>query len=52
LHRGCHDEAPKIDFTLGWLMDNLHKRSFGIIMLVLALVAAAPGVSIMGWPLL
>ena len=41
-----HDEAPTDHFTLGWLMGSLQKRSFGIIMLLLALVAIAPGVSI------
>jgi hypothetical protein len=47
-----HDETPKLDFTLGWLLDNLHKRSFGIILLLLALVAVAPGVSIVAGLLL
>ena len=41
-----HDEAPADHFTLGWLMGRLHERSFGIIMLLLAVVAMAPGVSI------
>ena len=41
-----HDEVPRGHFTLGWLMDSLQKRSFGIIMLLLALVAIAPGISI------
>jgi hypothetical protein len=41
-----HDEAPTDHFTLGWLMGSLRRRSFGIIMLLLALVAIAPGVSI------
>jgi Exopolysaccharide synthesis, ExoD len=41
-----HDEVPPDHFTLGWLMDSLQKRSFGIIMLLLALVAIAPGISI------
>jgi hypothetical protein len=41
-----HDEAPKDHFTLGWLMSRMHKRSFGLIMLLLAVVAIAPGVSI------
>jgi hypothetical protein len=41
-----HDEVPPDHFTLGWLMDRLQKRSFGIIMLLLALVAIAPGISI------
>jgi len=36
-----HDEVPTDHFTLGWLMHSLHKRSFGIIMLLLALVAMA-----------
>jgi hypothetical protein len=41
-----HDEMPADRFTLGWLMHSLHKSSFGIIMLLLALVAIAPGLSI------
>jgi hypothetical protein len=41
-----HDEAPTDHFTLGWLMSRLHRRSFGLIMLLLAVVAIAPGVSI------
>ena len=41
-----HDEIPADHFTLGWLMHSLDKRSFGIIMLLLALVAIAPGLSI------
>jgi hypothetical protein len=40
-----HDEAPKDRFTLGWLMGTLHRRSFGIVMLLCAMVAVAPGVS-------
>ena len=47
-----HDEAPTDHFTLGWLMGSLRKRSFGIIMLLLALVAMAPGVSIVAGVLL
>ena len=41
-----HAEAPRDYVSLGWLMGRLHKRSFGMIMLLLALVAAVPGVSI------
>ncbi len=37
-----HDVAPKGRFTLGWAMDRLHKQSFGLILLLLAIVAAAP----------
>ena len=47
-----HDEAPADHFTLGWLMGSLRKRSFGIIMLLLAVVAIAPGVSIVAGLLL
>lgn len=52
LLRQLHDEIPVDRFTLGWLMHSLHKRSFGLIMLLLALVAIAPGLSIMAGLLL
>ena len=41
-----HDEAPADHFTLGWLLGRLHNRSFGLLMLLLAVVAITPGVSI------
>lgn len=47
-----HDAAPADHFTLGWLMGSLRSRSFGIVMLLLALVAIAPGVSIVAGLLL
>jgi hypothetical protein len=47
-----HDEVPTEHFTLGLLMHSLHKRSFGIIMLLIALVAIAPGLSIVAGLLL
>jgi hypothetical protein len=47
-----HDEAPPGHFTLGWLMGHLRKRSFGMIMLLLALVAMVPGISIIAGLLL
>jgi len=47
-----HDEAPIDHFALGWLISRLHKRSFGLIMLLLAVVAIAPGVSIVAGLLL
>jgi hypothetical protein len=47
-----HDEAPTDHFSLGWLMSRMHKRSFGLIMLLLAVVAIAPGVSIVAGLLL
>jgi hypothetical protein len=47
-----HDEAPPGHFTLGWLTGSLPKQSFGLIMLVLSIVAAAPGISLVGGLLL
>jgi hypothetical protein len=47
-----HDQAPAGHFTLGWLMGTLHKRSFGAIMLLCAVVAIAPGVSIVAGALI
>jgi len=47
-----HDEMPPDRFTLGWLMHSLHKRSFGIITLLLALIAIVPGLSIVAGLLL
>ena len=47
-----HDVAPADHFTLDWLMSNLHKQSFGLIMLVLAIVALVPGISLAGGLLL
>jgi hypothetical protein len=40
------DEAPENYFTLDWLVGNLHSRSFGIIILFLALLTMIPIVSI------
>src|ERR1700749_2866637 len=40
------DEAPLKGFTLEWLISNLPHRSFGAIMLLLAIVAMVPVVSI------
>jgi hypothetical protein len=39
------DNLPPDNFTLGWLSSHLHRRSFGVIVLVLALVAMVPGIS-------
>jgi hypothetical protein len=47
-----HDEVLVGHFTLSWLMARLHRRFFGIVMLLLALVAIAPGVSIVAGLLL
>jgi len=36
------DQAPADFFTFGWLISALHQRSFGIVMLLLGLLATAP----------
>jgi hypothetical protein len=45
-----HDEVPADHFTLAWLTNNLHKRSFGIIMLLIALVRDRTGALDHSWP--
>jgi hypothetical protein len=35
-------QAPPECFTLGWLMSTLHRRSFGIVVLFLGLLATTP----------
>jgi len=47
-----HDRAPTDKFTLNWLMGNLQKQSFGLIMLLLAFAAVAPGISVVAGLLL
>ena len=47
-----HNQAPLDHFTLSWLMGHLRRRSFGMIMLLLALAAMVPGVSIVAGLLL
>jgi hypothetical protein len=46
------ETAPDSHVTLGWLMASLQERSFGIVMLLMALVGLAPGVSVVAGPLL
>jgi hypothetical protein len=43
--QGLLDDAPADQFKLAWLLGHLHRRSFGFIMLLLALVAMLPGIS-------
>lgn len=50
--QNLHDQAPAGHVTLEWLTGRLHQRSFGMIILVLALVAATPGISPFGGLLL
>jgi hypothetical protein len=47
-----HDQAPADHFTLSWLMGRLSKHSFGIIILLLSVIAMAPGASIVAGVLL
>jgi hypothetical protein len=42
-----HDEAPADHFTLDCVMEHLQKRSFGIIIFLLGLVAMVPGASLL-----
>jgi len=46
------DGAPTDHFTFGWVMGALRKRSFGMIMLLLSLVAIVPGLAIVAGLLL
>jgi hypothetical protein len=43
--QGLLNDAPADQFSLVWLLGQLHRRSFGFIMLLLALVAMLPGIS-------
>jgi hypothetical protein len=45
--QGLHDQAPSGPVTLQWLMGRLHQQSFGMIMLILGIVAAALGISLL-----
>jgi hypothetical protein len=47
-----HDQAPPDHFTLGWLLAGLSKHSFGILLLLLSVIAIAPGASIVAGVLL
>ena len=38
-------DAPPDYVTIAWLLTSLHKRSFGLVMLLIALVSLIPGVS-------
>ena len=39
-------DAPPDYVTIAWLIGSLHKRSFGLVMLLIALVGLVPGVGI------
>ena len=38
-------QAPKDQVTLGWLVNNLQKRAYGLLLLILSVVGLAPGVA-------
>jgi len=40
-----HDQPPTGPVTLQWLMGRLRQQSFGMFVLILAIAAAAPGIS-------
>ena len=46
------NNLPGEHFTIEWLLGRLDRRSFGIILLVMALVAMVPGISMLIGPLL
>lgn len=50
--QGLLDKAPADHFTLAWLLDHLHARSFGFMVLILALIAMVPGISMVAGVLL
>jgi hypothetical protein len=41
-------EAPADDVSLAWLVRRLQARSFGVVMLLLAVVSLLPGAGILG----
>ena len=50
--RRLNDQAPADHFTLGWLLAGLSRHSFGILLLLLSVIAIAPGVAIVAGVLL
>jgi hypothetical protein len=52
LFRTILDGAPDRDVTLAWLLHSLRRRSFGMIMLLLGLVAMIPGICVLAGLLL
>jgi hypothetical protein len=47
LFRAVLENVPTEDVTVGWLLRRLGQRSFGMVMLLLGLVAIIPGVSVL-----
>src|SRR6187551_537426 len=46
LLRAALDDAPGEYVSVAWLIQNLRERSFGMIMLLLGLLAIMPGISV------
>jgi hypothetical protein len=46
------NNLPGEHFTIEWLLGRLDRRSFGIVLLVMSLVAMVPGISLLIGPLL
>lgn len=46
LFRAILDNAPGEQVSVAWLVRSLHERSFGMIMLLLGLLAIMPGISL------
>ena len=47
LFRAILAGAPRDHVTLAWMLGNLRRRSFGMIMLLLGLIAMIPGVCVL-----
>lgn len=47
-----HEEAPAGYFTLDWLTSSVHDQSFGLLILLLAIIAVAPGICVVAGLLL
>jgi hypothetical protein len=47
-----NEQAPADHFTLAWLLAGLSKHSFGILLLLLAVIAIAPGIAVVAGVLL
>ena len=46
------NQAPADHFTVGWLLSSLSRHSFGVLLLLLSVIAIAPGVAIVAGVLL
>ena len=47
LFRAVLEDVPTENVTVGWLLQRLGQRSFGMVMLLLGLVAMVPGASVL-----